>query len=215
MLKKLGRLLRKLFKAVAGLGAVGRLVVVLFVASLWVEHTLSVELPPPTGPFAVGRVSATWVDTGREDPFAPQPADDRELAVWIWYPAQRSDGTPTAEYLSGPVRSRLAEVRGVVLNHFILRHPEKVHVHSTENAELAPAEQTYPVVIFNSGIGVLALEYSTPACASSSHRSLLYLAISSITSLFQGINRAKCSGHSDFKHTDRCENIRVMTVTLC
>jgi len=163
MLKMLGRLLRKLFKAVAVLAAVGLLVVVLFVASLWVEHTLSVELPLPTGPFAVGRVSATWVDTSREDPFAPRPAEDRELAVWIWYPAQRSDGTPTAEYLSGPVRSRLAEIRGVVLNHFILRHPEKVHVHSTENAELAPAEQTYPVVIFNSGIGVLALEYSTLA----------------------------------------------------
>ena len=51
MLKKLGRFLRKLFKTVAVLAAVGLLVVVLFVASLWVEHTLSVQLTKTGHPY--------------------------------------------------------------------------------------------------------------------------------------------------------------------
>src|ERR1700687_4711803 len=70
----------------------------LFFALLWLEHNSPLELPRPTGPFAVGRVSTTWVDTARVDPFAPAPAQKRELVVWLWYPAQRADRAQPAEY---------------------------------------------------------------------------------------------------------------------
>jgi hypothetical protein len=88
MSRSLMKVLRTTLTVVAAAGALG---VGLLLASLWLEHNSSLELPRPTGPFAVGRVSTTWVDTGRLDPFAPAPAQKRELVAWIWYPARPSD----------------------------------------------------------------------------------------------------------------------------
>jgi len=158
-MRRVLRVVRKvLIVAVAG----GVLVVGLLLASLWLEHSSSLELPRPTGPFAVGRVNTTWVDTARVDPFAPAPAPHRELVVWIWYPAQRSARARTAEYLPAPWRRALREPGGMVqLMQLLWRDSAKVHAHSLENADLARASPTYPVVIFGSGIGALTLQYST------------------------------------------------------
>ena len=83
--------------------------VVLLFASLWLEHSLALELPTPTGPYAVGRVSTTWVDMARLDQFAPTSAQNRMLNVWLWYPAQHREGTKTAAYLSGSQQQALAQ----------------------------------------------------------------------------------------------------------
>ena len=152
--------MKKVLLAVAAVAALGALALALLFASLWLEHNASLELPRPTGPFAVGRISTTWVDTSRVDPFAPAPGTHRELVVWIWYPAQRSDRAQTAEYLPGPWRRALAEHAGVLLR-FLWRDPAGVRGHSVENADIAQARVTYPVVIFRSGIGALAFQYST------------------------------------------------------
>jgi predicted dienelactone hydrolase len=141
--------------------AVGVLAVGLLFASLALEHQSPLELPRPTGPFAVGRLATTWVDTARMDPFAPTPPRHRELVVWIWYPAESSDRARTAEYLPAPWRRALAEHSGVLLTRFFYRDLTKVHGHSLENAAVARARPTYPVVVFRSGIGALALQYST------------------------------------------------------
>jgi predicted dienelactone hydrolase len=165
----MGLRLKRIRKWLAVAAAMGVLALGLFFASLWVEHDWSVELPRPTGPFAVGRVSTTWVDTARVDPFAPTPEQQRELVVWIWYPAERSEGAQTTEYLPGPWRRALAESAGVMVTQFFNRDPTKVLGHSVENADIAQASPTYPVVIFNSGIGALALQYSTIAEDLASH----------------------------------------------
>src|SRR5260370_42058984 len=54
-------------------------------------------LPPPTGPFGVGRVTVHWTDTSRVEPLAADRAY-RELMVDVWYPADSAAG-PAAEYL--------------------------------------------------------------------------------------------------------------------
>lgn len=152
---------RRIAKWLAAVILVGVLGVALVLGLLWLEHNSSLELPSPTGPFAVGRVGTTWVDTARVDPFAPPPAQRRELVVWIWYPAKRSDRAQTAEYLPGPWRRALAEHAGVLLTQFLSRNPAKVRGHSLEGADIAQDSLTYPVVIFRSGIGALALQYTT------------------------------------------------------
>jgi len=45
-------------KALTIAGAVGVLAIGLLFASLWLEHSSSLELQRPTGPFAVGRLLA-------------------------------------------------------------------------------------------------------------------------------------------------------------
>jgi hypothetical protein len=47
------------------------------------EHRLPMELPKPTGRFAVGRTTLYWVNTVRGDEFAPVPGTPRELVAWI------------------------------------------------------------------------------------------------------------------------------------
>ncbi|HVT60341.1 MAG TPA: hypothetical protein VHR45_18355 [Thermoanaerobaculia bacterium] len=137
------RPLKKMLLALAGVAAVGALAVGVLFASLWLEHNSSLELPRPTGPFAVGRVSTAWVDTARVDPFAPAPARQRELVIWIWYPAQRSDRAQTAEYLPGPLRRAIAEHAGVTVTQFFFRNPAKVRGHSVENADIARARDRH------------------------------------------------------------------------
>jgi predicted dienelactone hydrolase len=133
----------------------------MFIVSLWSEHNVPLELPRPTGPFSVGRLGTSWVDTAHVDPFAPPPAHDRELGVWIWYPAQVSDGTPRAEYFPSIAQPPMAELRGAALTHFVFQSLSKVRGHSIENAELAARSQPFPVVLFNPGHGAQALRYAT------------------------------------------------------
>jgi len=126
-------------------------------------------LPSPTGPFAVGRVTAGWVDAGRVDPFAPSPSHQRELVVWLWYPAQPDDHSTAAEYLPGPWQRALAAHSGVLLTQFLSRNPSKIRAHSSEDARLAPDRPKYAVIILKSGIGALALDYTTIAEDLASH----------------------------------------------
>jgi predicted dienelactone hydrolase len=152
--------------AVAATGVLGG---ALFLTLLWLEHTRPLELPPPTGSFAVGRASVGWVDTGRADPFASSPSQKRELVVWIWYPAQLDDHSSAAEYLPRLWARALAEHAGILLTQFLNRDPARIRAHSFEGAALAPDQPTYPVIIFRSGIGALALDYTTIAEDLASH----------------------------------------------
>lgn len=73
---------------------------------LWLEHRTALTLPTPTGPFAVGRAFYDWVYDKTLDAQAPVPGTQRELLVWVWYPA--SAGQPRAvvdDYVPAPVRA--------------------------------------------------------------------------------------------------------------
>lgn len=53
------------------------------------------ELPRPTGPFAVGRDTLHLVDKSRKDPWVPS-AKARELMASVYYPSRGTGGRPTA-----------------------------------------------------------------------------------------------------------------------
>jgi predicted dienelactone hydrolase len=75
----------------------------------------------------------------------------------------------TAEYLPGRWPNALAEHSGILLTQFLNRNPTRVRAHSFENAELAPNLAGYPVIVLRSGIGALALDYTTIAEDLASH----------------------------------------------
>lgn len=144
-------------------GAVAAVVVVAGVLclTLWLEHNSSLELPLPTGQFAVGRMSTTWIDSTRVDPFAPDSTEKRALVVWIWYPATAMANSPHAEYLPKPWPMALANRAGPIVTQFFFRNPAKVRGHSLDGPPVARANAPYPVVIFNSGIGALSVQYAS------------------------------------------------------
>src|SRR5476651_2049643 len=105
--KRIGRYLRW-----TGLAAVCAVVVVM--AAVWVEHLLPVEIPPPTGPHAVGRVVLDWREpmTSGNSP----EAQGREVLAWIWYPAIQPRDGMTGPFLPPGTVAQLRSARGVVMS---------------------------------------------------------------------------------------------------
>lgn len=134
----------------------------------WFEHRIPMELPRPTGSFAVGRTAFHWVEEGRADEFAPLPGSKRELVVWVWYPCATAQGT-RAEYLPPRWRDALARSGGVLVTDFLTRDLSQVRVHSTENADLPPGQGKYPVVILRAGLAALVTGYAALAEDLASH----------------------------------------------
>src|SRR5438067_9457124 len=109
------------FKAFAGFAALAVLAIGSLFASLWIEHRSDITLPPPTGPFAVGREIDDW---GR--------GTSRELLVWIWYPAAPGPTTAIDDYV--PARMLAAAGPPGGLLGLLTRDLSKVHGHSLRNA---------------------------------------------------------------------------------
>jgi dienelactone hydrolase len=102
------------------------------------EHN-DMELPRPTGPYAVGRRAVDWTDPGRQDPYADD-GSPRDLPVTIWYPAEPTDAEP-AKYLPEgflvhAVAFGVATASGIV-------------THSVEDAPVVAGNDRFPVLVFS------------------------------------------------------------------
>jgi dienelactone hydrolase len=149
------------------LGVLG--VGVLF-GSLWLEHTIGITLPSPTGSFAVGRATYAWADDGTPDTLAPVPGTRRELVVWIWYPSEAGQSAPVMDdYLPAPWRAAVERDRGALNSRFLTRDLSQVHAHSLRNAAVSPRQPSYPVVIMRGGGSAEVANYSTLAEDLASH----------------------------------------------
>jgi len=146
------------------LGALtGLVLAAILLLTLYVEHGSALELPAPTGPWAVGRLVTVWTDATRIDPFAQQPGQPRELLVWIWYPAARSAAATPAGFEPSFARGASDPQASWLLQTFLWRDPAVVQVHSVEGAEarLPPDPVRWPAIVFRSGIGVAAVDYTS------------------------------------------------------
>ncbi|MER7771466.1 alpha/beta hydrolase [Kitasatospora sp. NPDC096140] len=65
-----------------------------------------IELPRPTGPYAVGQEVLHLVDQNRPDPWVPS-AGPRQLMVSMYYPAHAGTGSPTPYMTDGAARALL------------------------------------------------------------------------------------------------------------
>jgi predicted dienelactone hydrolase len=124
-----------------GLGAVAA--VLLLVIGLWVEHSLPVELPHPSGPFPVGRTSRTL---------------GADIAAWIWYPARHAERV--APYLPDSVRERWAHDRPGVIK-LLTRNMGRVRAHGVFDAPFYVDTARSPVILFRGGGGGGALGFTS------------------------------------------------------
>jgi predicted dienelactone hydrolase len=121
----------------------------------------AISLPTPTGPYAVGRTTFEWIDTARDEPFTPDSADQRELIVWVWYPAEPSSGAEGTDYLPGLWGDLVGDALGIDLDH--------ITVHAVEAAPVASAQPRYPVVLLSPGSGFMPAFYTALAEELASH----------------------------------------------
>jgi dienelactone hydrolase len=130
-----------------------RLVAVLAVGgtcALWIEHSLVLELPKPTGPFPVGRAADAWED----------------LTLWMWYPAAAA--VPADDYLPPAIRSEWQHARPGFIN-FLTRDLSAVRAHGARNVAMSPSESAYPVVLMRAGGSGSSLNFTTLAEDLASH----------------------------------------------
>jgi hypothetical protein len=97
-------------------------------------------LPEPTGPHSVGRVSYDWVDPTRNEIYAADPDDRRELVVFVWYPVNPQPAAEFATYLP-PEWAPAAEFLGLNL--------AGVSSHAIREAAVAADNSVYPVLLLS------------------------------------------------------------------
>ena len=156
------RLLRRMLRGAGIMALLGVLAIVVLVIALRVEHTMTTTLPAPTGPFAVGRALYDWVNP-RPDALAPTPGTQRELLVWIWYPAAKGQSADTADYVPPPLRVEVERDRGALIGRYVTRDLSKVRAHSIGSAALSPERPSYPVVVMRAGASAEVWNYTTLA----------------------------------------------------
>jgi hypothetical protein len=158
-----------LAKAAAAVAVVGLAVVAMLLLVMWWEHRTAITLPTPTGRFAIGRTTYAWTNEAETDELAVPPGSKRQVLVWVWYPAIRSDRDAPAVYLPGPWRSAEAVSLGVLLRSFLKRDPAVVHAHSVSDAMVSAEQRTYPVVLLRAGGSALTTDFTTLAEDLASH----------------------------------------------
>jgi len=132
---RLGRLFKRIVLVVIVLMAGA-------VFTLWVEHRSTLELPTPTGSFALGRAVDHWQDQ----------------TLWMWYPA--ATAAPSDDYLPEPIRRQWQRERPGFIN-FLTRDLAAVRGHSARDVAVSAVESAYPIVIFRGGGAGSALSYSS------------------------------------------------------
>ena len=117
-------------------------------------------LPPPTGPFVVGKVTVHWVDESRVEPLSPNH-EPREVMVDIWYPAEPSDAVP-AEYLDAAAYEKAMGADG--FQKFFREASETlrsgVKTHAFAATPYARSVKQSPVLIFSPGGGMVREVYT-------------------------------------------------------
>jgi predicted dienelactone hydrolase len=155
----------RLTRAFVVLVMLGILAAAALFTALSVERASDVELPAPTGPFAVGRAVYDWRDDTTVDPLAPNSAK-REILAWVWYPAVRRPSFVFEDYLPADMRAAAGPQFGPL--RFVTHDVAKVHAHSVREAAM-PAQQSFPVVILRGGLSAQVTTYTTLAEDLASH----------------------------------------------
>jgi pimeloyl-ACP methyl ester carboxylesterase len=124
-----------------------------------------VNMPAPSGPFAVGRTTYDWTDPARPETLAKGPKTAREILVDVWYPAAPvKPGTATEAYLPGAEKIDKSEFAQAEKRNWgsVWRRIAGggVHIHAYENAAIAPGDARFPVIIFSPAISGEACAYT-------------------------------------------------------
>jgi predicted dienelactone hydrolase len=133
------------------------------------EHGTEITLPAPTGHFAVGRTTYTWVNNAETDELAPAPGAKREVVTWIWYPSATAPSAAPAEYLPAPWRTALEQHSGALMSQLLTRDLSLVRTHSAVDPDVSPEQRSYPVAIMRAGGGALTTDFTTLAEDLASH----------------------------------------------
>ncbi|GLW74102.1 esterase [Kitasatospora phosalacinea] len=112
------------------------------------------QLPPPSGPFAIGTTALRIADDSRPDPWTA--GRTRELMVSIWYPAVRSADGPRTPYMTAAAGAHFGGPDGVGLINYAVTPGStdwsSIRTHARTDAPVLPGGPR-PVVLYSAGLG--------------------------------------------------------------
>ncbi|MFF2043382.1 alpha/beta hydrolase family protein [Kitasatospora sp. NPDC058170] len=108
----------------------------------------ALELPRPTGDFAVGRDTLHLVDQDRKDPWVPTA--DRELLLSLYYPATARTGT-AAPYMAVPEAKALLTDRGELGSYTTPERVAATRTNARAGALPRIAPHRYPLILLSPG----------------------------------------------------------------
>jgi len=149
--KKVNHPIKKSFKKRAMIGKLLGFTITVFVISMPALVPVF-QMPEPTGQYAVGTASYSFIDNSRPELFTSDPDDKRLVYVQVWYPAEPFENTtPLPMWIDteeiGPVMAK-----GFFLPIFFFDHFALIQSHSYLDAPVAiESDITYPVLVFSHG----------------------------------------------------------------
>jgi dienelactone hydrolase len=154
--------------------------ILLLVSLLWTQKTCGQNnndkigglkeatpaLPMPSGPFGIGRIGYEWIDTSRPDTYSANPDAHRDLMVYLWYPAPRTEPGNSGTYLPGAkqmdanaeVQSRVGDEFGAAWKLIV---SGDLVSHAVENGPVAKSPKRFPILLFSHGMGGMGFEYTS------------------------------------------------------
>jgi dienelactone hydrolase len=154
--------------------------ILLLVSLLWTQKTCGQNnndkigglkeatpaLPMPSGPFGIGRIGYEWIDTSRHDTYSANPDAHRDLMVYLWYPAPRTEPGNSGTYLPGAkqmdanaeVQSRVGDEFGAAWKLIV---SGDLVSHAVENGPVAKSPKRFPILLFSHGMGGMGFEYTS------------------------------------------------------
>jgi dienelactone hydrolase len=129
---------------------------------------LQLELPAPTGPYAVGQTILRWVDSSRPEVLTDEPGDSREVVVVVWYPATPRTGMQSV-YFPGLSKVSQALRESGELSGWEVFGLQFVRSNNYLDAEPLKAKGPFPVVLLSPGNGTNAEFYASLASEIASH----------------------------------------------
>ncbi|MFF2080011.1 alpha/beta hydrolase family protein [Kitasatospora sp. NPDC058162] len=109
-------------------------------------NAVHVELPRPTGPYAVGQEVLHLVDQNRPDPWVPS-AGPRQLMVTMYYPAHAGTGSP-APYMTAAAARMLLDGK---LPGNTLPTEDVTNTRTWSATDAQPKGGHYPLVVLSPG----------------------------------------------------------------
>lgn len=131
------------------------------------KHPAEPQLPAPSGPFAVGRVTFHWTDVSRPEPLSAQAGAHREVMVYVWYPAANTAKAPSPVSYFPDFKAARAAISDADFKDMFRPADEQIQktglplTHAIESASMPRDNTKYPVLVFSHGWGLQTSLYTT------------------------------------------------------
>jgi dienelactone hydrolase len=140
----------------------------LLLVALTISIFLQLELPAPTGPYAVGQTIFRWVDSLRPEVLTDNPNDSREVIAVVWYPAKPGTGR-RGGYFPGLSKVSQALKESGEMEAWEASGLQFIRSDSYRDAEPVKDKDSFPVVLLSPGNGTNVELYSGLAGELASH----------------------------------------------